>query len=383
MERAFIPYGRQSLNDRDIDAVIGVLKSDYLTQGTQVPSFESELSIKLNGVDVHCVSSGTSALHLACAAMGLGEGDVLWTSPISFVASANCARYCGALVDFVDVDYSTGLMSIEALKCKLEAAEKVGKLPKIIIPVHYAGQSVDMVQIADLSERYGFQVIEDACHALGGMYENEPIGSCKYSDAAVFSFHPVKSITSGEGGAISTNKKDLSEKIRRLRSHGIKRETQWSVEIGPWYYEQIDLGFNYRMTDIQAALGRSQLSRLDEFVSRRNNLHARYMSTLGDLPITCLNSNSNSAHHLFVIHVESNTIEKKALFEYLRDKGIGTQVHYIPIHLQPYYKQLGFEIGQFPESEKFYSTCLSLPLFPSLKEVDQDYIIRTLKEICN
>ncbi|MBZ0104045.1 MAG: UDP-4-amino-4,6-dideoxy-N-acetyl-beta-L-altrosamine transaminase [Sulfuricella denitrificans] len=380
-----IPYGRQDIAAADIAAVVETLQSDWLTQGPAIERFEQAVADYCGTKYAIAVCNATAALHLAGLVAGLGQGDALWTSPNTFVASANCALYCGATVDFVDIDPATYNLSASALEQKLKSAEHEGKLPKIVVPVHFAGQSCDMEAIAALSRRYGFSVIEDAAHAIGASYRKRPIGSCEFSDMAVFSFHPVKIITTGEGGMILTNREDHYEKLKRLRSHGITRDARFMQgDIhGPWYYQQIELGYNYRMTDIQAALGASQMTRLDEFVQRRHELAARYQTLLQDLPLTLpwQHPDTRSSFHLYVIRLQLNKTAKnhRQIFEELRNAGIGVNLHYIPVHLQPYYRQFGFQAGDFPESEKYYGEAISLPLYPGLGEADQDKVASALK----
>ncbi|MBL7249435.1 UDP-4-amino-4,6-dideoxy-N-acetyl-beta-L-altrosamine transaminase [Alloalcanivorax sp. C16-2] len=377
-----IPYGRQDIRQADLDAVREVLESDFLTQGPVVPRFEQAVADKVGAARAVAVNSGTSALHLACLALGLGEGDRLWTSPITFVASANCARYCGAEVDFVDIDPRTYNLSVAALARKLEQAERDNRLPKVVVPVHLCGQSCDMAGIAKLAERYGFRVIEDASHAVGGRYKGDYIGNGRYSDITVFSFHPVKIVTSAEGGMALTTDAALADRMTRLREHGITRDPQAMVgePDGPWYYQQVELGFNYRLTEIQAALGLSQLARLDEYVARRETLAQRYDELLKALPLErpWQHPDAVSARHLYVIRVQAG--RRRAVFESLRAAGIGVNVHYIPVHTQPYYRALGFSAGDFPEAELYYSEAISLPLFPTLEEADQGRVVAALKE---
>lgn len=381
-----IPYGRQDISDEDIQSVIEVLRSDWLTQGPAVPRFEQSIAEYCGAKHAIAVNSATSALHLACLSLGLGKGDLVWTSPITFVASANCALYCGADVDFVDIDPRTYNMSTRVLEEKLIAAERKGRLPKIVIPVHFAGQSCEMREINLLAEHYGFRIIEDASHAIGGKYLDGPIGNCRYSDIAVFSFHPVKIITTGEGGMAVTNDPELAERMALLRSHGITRDSTKMTKAsdGPWYYQQIDLGFNYRMTDIQAALGSSQMERLDEFVSKRHVVAERYDALLTGLPVITpwRNPESLSAFHLYVVRLRLNEIEKThlAVFEQMRSQGIGVNLHYIPVHLQPYYETLGFRSGYCPEGERYYGEAISLPLYPGLTEDNQNRVVDALKE---
>ncbi len=379
-----IPYGRQDMNKNDIDAVIDVLKSDYLTQGPMVPKFEAAISSYTESKYAVAVNSATSALHIACLALGVEPGDCVWTSPITFVASANCALYCGASVDFVDIDSHTYNMSVSALTEKLEHAQNTNTLPKVVIPVHLAGQSCDMKAIHSLSLKYGFKIIEDASHAIGARYLDKPIGNCNYSDITIFSFHPVKIITTGEGGMAVTNTFELYNIMQRLRSHGITRDPA-EMECAPdglWYYEQLNLGFNYRMTDIQAALGISQLKRLDYFVVTRNNLANRYNELFEELPITLPWNNPNcySSYHLYIIRIpkESKVFNRKEIFERFRSNGIGANVHYIPVYRQPYYQKFNYNYNNFPEAESYYSEAISIPLFPTLTEQQQILISKTL-----
>lgn len=387
MKHSPIPYGRQSISDEDIQAVVNVLRSDWLTQGPAVPAFEKAVAGYCGAQHAVAVNSATSALHIACLAAGLGPGDTLWTSPNTFVASANCGLYCGAGVDFVDIDPHTYNLSVDRLEEKLVAAQRNGTLPKLLIPVHFAGQSCDMARIADLARIYGFRVVEDASHAVGGRYRQTVIGSCSFSEMTVFSFHPVKIITTGEGGMVLTNSRELYEKLARLRSHGITRDPALmeGCSHGPWYYQEIELGFNYRMTDMQAALGLSQLDRLDEFVARRRQRVGRYNRALSDLPLVLPHQHpdTDSAFHLYVIRLKLDAMKRNRLqvFEELRASGIGVNVHYIPVHTQPYYRTLGFHAGDFPEAEKYYENAISLPMFPGLSEKDQDYVIDTLRDI--
>lgn len=380
-----IPYGCQSISTSDIDAVVKVLRSDFLTQGPLVPRFERAVADKVGAKYGVVVNSATSALHIACLALGLGPGDWLWTSANTFVASANCGHYCGARVDFVDIDPHTYNMSPEALAVKLEQAARFGTLPKVVIPVHFAGQSCEMAQIHALSERYDFKIIEDASHSIGGKYRAEPIGNGRFSDITIFSFHPVKIITTGEGGVALTNDTELAARMQLLRTHGITRDPlqMKNVVQGTWYYEQQDLGFNYRMTDFQAALGLSQLERLESFVARRQSLASTYNEAIADLPLILpfQNPDAHSAVHLYVIQVDTDhsPLNRLSLFESLRKAGIGVGVHYIPVHLHPYYRDLGFGMGSFPEAEYYYTRALSLPLYAGLTEDDQAKVIETLK----
>jgi UDP-4-amino-4,6-dideoxy-N-acetyl-beta-L-altrosamine transaminase len=383
----FIPYGRQDINQQDIDAVVAVLHSDFLTQGLVINQFEQAVADYCGAKYAIAVSSATAALHIACLAIGLGEQDYLWTSPNTFVASANCGLYCGAKVDFVDINSQTYNLSVDELEQKLVRSSQLGCLPKVIVPVHFAGQSCEMERIAILSQQYGFKVIEDASHAIGGKYQNKAIGSCEFSELAVFSFHPVKIITTGEGGMVLTNRDELYEKLLRLRSHGITRnpDLMQGEAHGGWYYQQLELGFNYRMTDIQAALGLSQLQRLDEFVTRRRFLAHRYNHLLQDLPLTLpyQHFDTESSWHLYVIHLNLDKINKthRQVFEQLRQAGIGVNLHYIPVHTHPYYQNLGFRHGDFPKSEMYYESVISIPLYYGLTETDQDRVAAGLQEI--
>ena len=386
--RNFIPYSRQRVIQEDIDAVVNVLKSDFLTQGPIIGSFEENVCKKVDANYAVSTNSATSALHLSCLALGLKRGDYLWTSPITFVASANCARYCGANVDFVDIDENTGLLSIDNLKKKLEAAEKSGKLPKILVPVHLTGSSCNMVEIKKLSEKYKFHIIEDASHAIGGKYKNEPVGNCKYSEITIFSLHPVKIITSGEGGLATTNSKSTYEKLISLRSHGITKDAKKFKKFPNdiWFYEQQDLGLNYRMTDISAALGLSQLKRLDEIVFERNKQHLIYKDLFMNTSVKLLSVPKEvySSFHLQVIQLNDKDVKNyKKVFKGLRELGIGVQLHYIPVHTQPYYQDMGFREGMFPVSEKYRAKSLSIPLFPGLKEEEQYYISDELLRLIN
>lgn len=381
-----IPYGRQDITQEDVDAVVAVLKSDYLTQGPLVPQFEQSVAQYCDTQFAVAVNSATSALHIACLSLDLGPGDIAWTSPNSFVASANCVLYCGATVDFVDIDPLTYNMSVSALEVKLQEAKKLNKLPKVVIPVHFAGQSCEMQKIHMLSKEYGFRIIEDASHAIGGRYLDKPIGNCEYSDIAVFSFHPVKIITTAEGGMAVTNDGYLAKRMRLFRSHGVSSdpydmEPRPSVEI--WNYQQIDLGYNYRMTELQAALGLSQIKRLDHYVSKRHELAKRYDSLLGDVNIETPQQNPDtySAYHLYPILIggQDAAIARKKIFGELIAKDIKVNIHYIPIHLQPFYARHGFLIGDFPHAENYYARTLSLPLFPKLLDLDQNFVIQVLQ----
>ena len=381
-----IPYGRQSITEEDIQAVVEVLKSDFLTQGPTVPKFEKTVADYCGASHAVAANSATSALHIACLALGLGEGDWLWTSPITFVASANCGLYCGAQVDFVDIDPSTYSMSPQALEQKLCVAEQEGRLPKIIVPVHLCGQPCGMQAIHKLSQRYGFRIIEDASHAIGGKYQGEPIGNCHYSDITIFSFHPVKIITTAEGGMALTNDAALANRMSLLRSHGISSNPE---DMHPtdhqeiWNYQQIDLGFNYRMTDIQAALGVSQMKRLDEFVAKRHDLASCYDRLLSDLPVTTpyQSPDSYSSYHLYPIRLQLDKADKtqRKVYEGLRGEGIMVNLHYIPVYLQPYYKVMGFKKGYCPEAEQYFSEVISIPMYPGLSPQDIEYVIKTIK----
>lgn len=380
-----IPYGRQDITQRDIDAVLGVLKSDFLTQGHKVPLFEKAISDKVGAQYAVAVNSATSALHIACLSLGLVKGDWLWTSPTSFVASANCGLYCGANIDFVDIDCHTYNMCPNALKEKLIKAKVDNRLPKILVVVHLCGQPCEMEEIHKLSKEYGFSIIEDASHAIGGRYKNKYIGSSQYSDITVFSFHPVKIITTGEGGMALTNNKNLFEKMSLYRSHGITRDPEkMSIKhAGPWHYEMIELGFNYRMTDIQAALGLSQLERLDEYVASRHRLAKIYDEELSDLPIKLPFQirDGYSGFHLYVIRIGRLKKTHQEVFEELISHGLGVNLHYIPIHTHPYYQAMGFVANDFPESVRYAGEAISLPLFPTLKVEDQKRVIKVMKQV--
>ena len=382
-----IPYGKQDINQADIDSVVNVLKSDFLTQGPQIPLFEKYVADYCGASSAVAVNSATSALHIACLALGLGKGDWLWTSPNTFVASANCGLYCGANVDFVDIDPKTYNLCAEELEKKLIQARKDNNLPKIVIPVHFAGQSCNMEKISSLSKVYGFSVIEDASHAIGGRYQGKSIGCCQYSDITVFSFHPVKIITTAEGGLATTNDVSIADKMKSLRSHGITRDTSLmtSVSEGDWYYQQIDLGFNYRMTELQATLGLSQMKRLDEFVARRHECQEYYDELLYSVSVVTpfQSPDSYSSLHLYPILLDQGQVNKsrQQVFKELRASGIGVNVHYIPVHMQPYYKDRGFKKGDFPKSENYYKSVISIPLFQSLTKEMQDEVVGTLKRI--
>lgn len=385
-ESGTVPYGRQSVDQADIDAVVEVLRSDWLTQGPTLERFELAVAERCHATHAVAVSNATAGLHLACLAAGLGAGDWLWTSPNSFVASANCARYCGASVDFVDIDPQTWNLDVHALARKLERARSTGRLPKVLVAVAFSGQSCDMVEIARLAHEYGFRVIEDAAHAFGADYAGEPVGCGRYADMTVFSFHPVKIITSGEGGMVLCNDPELARHLRGLRSHGITRDPAQMSEAshGGWYYQQTELGFNYRMCDIQAALGLSQLRRLDEFLDRRRQLAARYERLLADLPLQLPTAQpgAHSAWHLYVVRLHASLEGRhRAVFDGMRAAGINVNLHYIPIHLQPYYRDLGFADGDFPEAERYYRQAITLPLYPDLGEAQQDRVVAVFAEL--
>jgi len=382
-----IPYGRQDINDEDIQAVVDVLRSDFLTQGPAVPAFEKSVAHYCGVNHAVAVNSATSALHIACLALGVGRGDIVWTSPITFVASANCALYCGADVDFVDIDPYTYNMSVDCLSEKLQLAEKAGRLPKVVIPVHLCGQPCDMEKIYALSLKYGFKVIEDASHAIGSKYQNKPIGNCEFSDITVFSFHPVKIITSGEGGMVVTNDHALAKHLRLLRSHGISNkpldmQTRPANEI--WNYQQIGLGFNYRMTDIQAALGLSQIKRLDDFVARRQVIASIYDERLSHLPLQLCRHllDAYSAHHLYVVRVKQNkkSITQHKLYDLMHAFEVSVNLHYIPVYRQPYYESMGFKVGHCPEAEQYFKETLSIPIFSALTNEQQVKVIHCLDE---
>jgi UDP-4-amino-4,6-dideoxy-N-acetyl-beta-L-altrosamine transaminase len=376
-----IPYGRQDITEDDIEAVVTTLRSDFLTQGPAVPRFEKVVADHVGAGHAVAVNSATSALHIACLALGLGPGDWLWTSPITFVASANCALYCGAMVDFVDIDPQTYNLSVGELERKLEAAERDGRLPKIVVPVHLCGQSCDMSAIAELAKRFKFRIVEDASHAIGGKYRNSPVGNCQFSDITIFSFHPVKIITTAEGGMALTNDDELAAKMALLRSHGITRDPALmdAEPDGPWYYQQTDLGFNYRMTEMQAALGISQMERIEAYVARRHILARRYDVLLDGLPVVRPRQTGDaySAYHLYPVRLpEANRL---SVFRSLQEAGIGVNVHYIPVHLQPHYKAMGFDRGDYPASESYYAEAISLPLYPAMTDEQQDQVVAALK----
>lgn len=382
-----IPYARQDINQADIDAVVDVLRSDFLTQGPAVPLFENTVAEHCSAQYAVAVSNASSALHIACLALGVGQGDVVWTTPITFVASANCALLCGADVDFVDIDPRTYNMSVDCLAEKLQQARKQDKLPKVVIPVDLCGQSCDMAGIHALAQEYGFKIIEDASHAIGGRYKGEPIGNCGYSDITVFSFHPVKVITSGEGGMALTNSAELDRKMRLLRNNGISRDASDMLPREPaelWNYQQITLGFNYRMTDIQAALGLSQLQRLTEFVDKRNQIAGRYNELLASLPVVIpwQQGDSYSSFHLYVIRLKPGETNKsqRQVYESLRSDGILVNLHYIPVYRQPYYEEMGFSAGYCPQAEQYYSEAISLPMYPGLTAAEQDRVQAALRK---
>ncbi|NHC11215.1 UDP-4-amino-4,6-dideoxy-N-acetyl-beta-L-altrosamine transaminase [Stutzerimonas degradans] len=381
-----IPYGRQDITQADIDAVVAVLESDFLTQGPVVPRFEQRVAQHVGARHALAVNSATSALHIACLALGLGQGDWLWTTPITFVASANCGLYCGAQLDFVDIDPRTYNLCPQSLARKLERAEREGKLPKVVVAVHLCGQPCDMHAIHELAQRYGFKVIEDASHAIGGKYKGEFIGNGRFSDITVFSFHPVKIITTAEGGMVLTNSTELADKMSLLRSHGITRDpAQMTHEAdGPWYYQQIDLGFNYRMTEMQAALGVTQMGRLDKYVARRHQLAQRYDDLLSDLPVTTpwQHPDSYSGLHLYVVRLQLDKIAKthRQVFDALRELGIGVNLHYIPVHTQPYYQRMGFAAADFPEAQRYYAEAISLPMFQTMTEAQQDEVVAAVRK---
>ncbi|KZX76443.1 UDP-4-amino-4,6-dideoxy-N-acetyl-beta-L-altrosamine transaminase [Oleiphilus sp. HI0009] len=384
---SFIPYGKQEISQEDIDSVINVLKSDFLTQGPQVPAFENSLIQACGAEYAFSVNSATSALHISCLALGLRQGDYLWTSPITFVASANCGLYCGAYIDFVDIDPATYNMCPTKLESKLKQAKAEGTLPKVIVVVHLCGQPCDMEKIYQLSKQYGFKIIEDASHAVGARYKNSKTGDCKYSDITVFSFHPVKIVTTAEGGAALTNNDELAKKLELLRSHGVTRDESLMTEEshGGWYYQQIELGYNYRMTEMQAALGVSQMTRLNEFVDRRNELAVRYDKELTHLPVELPKrlDSTYSSFHLYILRLKRNEIKlsHKEVFSGLRNAGLGVNLHYIPVHLQPYYQNLGFKAGDFPEAEKYYKEAISIPIFHSMTDEQQSTSIDILSRV--
>ena len=382
-----IPYGKQEISQADIDAVVDVLRSDFLTQGPRVPAFESAVASYCGVEYAVSVNSATSALHIACLALGLGPGDWLWTSPITFVASANCGLYCGAQVNFVDIDPDTYNISVSALETRLIEAERTGRLPKVVVVVHLCGQPCQLDAISELSKRFDFRVIEDASHAIGGKYKERPIGNCEFSDITIFSFHPVKIVTTAEGGIALTNDAGIAGRMALLRSHGITRDPDEMTREsdGPWYYQQIELGFNYRMTEMQAALGISQMERVDKFVARRHHLAANYEVQLAELPITLpwQHADSYSGLHLYVIRLKLDelSLSRRQVFESLRKSGIGVSLHYIPVHLQPYYQAMGFKPGDFPEAECYYSEAISIPMFHGMTDEQQKEVVTVLKSV--
>lgn len=382
-----IPYGRQDISQEDIDAVVEVLRSDFLTQGPTVPKFEEAVAGYVSVPHAVAVNSATSALHVACLALGLGPGDWLWTTPITFVASANCALYCNASVDFVDIDPLTCNISVTALETKLKAASLAGRLPKIVVPVHLGGQSADMQRIAELGREYGFRIIEDASHAIGGSYLGAKVGGCRYSDITVFSFHPVKIITTAEGGCATTCDDDLAVRMRLAASHGVTRDPALMTHApdGDWYYQQVALGYNYRMTELQAALGLQQMKRLDQFVDARTERAVRYSERLVHLPLDLpvMQDGAVSAWHLYIIRLQLDRIaaSHKDVFSDLRKAGIGVNLHYIPVHLQPFYRAMGFKLGDFPNAEAYYRRAMSIPIYPGLTEAAQDRVIAALENV--
>ncbi|MFT5162748.1 MAG: UDP-4-amino-4,6-dideoxy-N-acetyl-beta-L-altrosamine transaminase [Alteromonadaceae bacterium] len=380
-----IPYGRQHIDQQDIDAVVATLNSDFLTQGPQVPRFEARMSQLCQAKYACAVSSATAALHLACLALEVGKGDTVWTSPVTFVASANVALYCQAQIGFVDINVEDGLMSVACLAQKLQLSSKNNTLPKVLIVVHLAGQSCDMVNIHGLCQQYGVKIVEDASHAIGAQYRQQPVGNGQYSDICVFSFHPVKIMTTAEGGLALTNQPALAQKMDLLRSHGVTRDEALfdQPSHGPWYYQQVDLGFNYRITELQAALGISQSNKLTDFIAKRNQLALQYNDMISQLPIEHLQQSPDnlSAYHLYVVLTDNEQLQRDRLFAHLREKQILVNVHYIPVHLQPYYQKLGFKTGDFPNAEQYYQRAITLPLYPDLTVEQQDYVISSINEL--
>jgi len=375
-----IPYGRQWISEEDIQAVVDVLRSDLITQGPMSDMFERTVADYCGAEYAVAVANGTAALHLAVMALDLGPGGLLWTSPNTFVASANCARFVGADVDFVDIDPTTLNMSVDALAAKLDAAEKAGRLPDVVVPVHFAGASCDMTRIRELAERYGFKVVEDAAHGIGGKYRGTAVGSCAYSDVTTFSFHPVKIVTTGEGGLVLTNDERVARQARLIHTHGVTRDESlmsWASD-GPWYYQQVELGYNFRITDIQAALGVSQMKRIDDFIERRNEIAKEYLDAFAGMPVRCQHVPDDvvSAYHLFVIELDHH--DRAVVYDRLRELGVGSAVHYIPVHLQPYYRDLGFMPGDFPNAEDYYARCVTLPMYPMMTESDVATVIKAL-----
>ncbi len=383
MSNDIIPYGKHVIDDQDVAAVVDVLKNRFLTQGTMIPQFEQGLANYTGSQFCVSVNSGTSGLHVACLAAGVGKGDIVWTVPNSFVASANCALYCGATIDFVDIDPITRNISVDALAEKIAKAAASGQLPKVLIVVHFSGLSCDMEVIRTLSQSYGICLIEDAAHALGGKYQDTQVGSCRYSDMTVLSFHPVKSITTAEGGAVTTNDPKLQQRLTLFAKHGVTRDPELMEgdSDGDWYYQQVELGYNYRLSDLHAALGVSQLGKLDGFVQQRKEKAQIYQQHLQGLPLTLPSEQgfSESAWHLYMVEVTEH--ERKSVFDALRNKGVGVNVHYIPIHLQPFYRRLGFSAGDFPCSEAFYKNAITIPLFPTMSADEQSKVIDALKEV--
>jgi UDP-4-amino-4,6-dideoxy-N-acetyl-beta-L-altrosamine transaminase len=380
-----IPYGRQDINDADVDAVVEVLRSDFLTQGPVVPRFEDRVAHYCGAKHGIAVNSATSALHIACLSLGVGPGDFVWTTPITFVATANCALYCGASVDFVDIDPVTYNLSVERLSEKLEQARRNRRLPKVVIPVHMCGQSCDMAGIHALSEKYGFRIVEDASHAIGARFRSELVGNCCYSDITVFSFHPVKIVTSGEGGMAMTNDTTLASRMRRLRTHGTtndKAEMQPRPADELWNYQQVDIGYNYRLTDIHAALGLSQMDRIDAFVHTRRHLARRYDRELLGLPLTLPRESADceSSYHLYVVRVRQEEAKKtrRQIYDSMRIQGIGVNLHYIPVYRQPVYERLGFSIGYCREAENYFASAISIPMYSRLTAEEQDTVISAL-----
>ena len=383
-----IPYGRQDVTDADIAAVEAVLRSDFLTQGPAIPAFERAVASRVGAKHAVAVSSATAALHVACLALGVGPGDVVWTVPNTFVASANCALYCGASVDFVDIDADTWNLSVERLREKLAEAARAGRVPKVLIPVHFSGQATDQEAIWELAKQYGFKVIEDASHGIGASRGGEPVGSCRWSHITIFSFHPVKIITTAEGGLALTNDDELATRMALFRTHGITRNAAHFVGEGSedppaFYYEQQLLGYNYRMTDLHAALGSSQLGRLDEYVTRRNEIARRYDALLAEYPLQLpvVDPANHSAFHVYVVRIKTGgAVARRRVFDHMRQSGIGLNVHYTPVHLQPYYRALGFRPGQFPEAERHGETAITLPIFPTMSDRDQDVVCSALRD---
>ena len=381
----YIPYAKHHITEADIAAVVNILKSDFITQGPLIEHFETAIKDYCGANHAIAVCNATAALHIACLALGLKEGDYLWTSPNTFVASANCGLHCGAKVDFVDIDPITYNISVAALEKKLQQAEKQGTLPKVLVVIHFAGQPADMQKIKALADKYHFRIIEDAAHAIGSSYQQQKTGSCRFSDLTIFSFHPAKIITTGEGGMILTNQQELAERLKLLRTHGITRDAKIAADAGAWHYQQLALGFNYRMTDIHAALGLSQFQSIDQFLQRRNEIVERYNEGLSNLSIILpkIVGEVKSAWHLYVIRLQTEALKssRKQIFDQLREAQIGVQIHYIPVHTQPYYRHLGFKEGDFPEAEHYYQQAISLPIYAALTADEQDYVIDTLGKV--